>query len=139
MGLIRYPEIYRCGFEWAGVTDLDLMYSTSASSASDMWKDHGMPVMVGDRVKDAEQLAATSPLKLAAKLKQPLLMAYGGEDRRVPIEHGLKMRDALRAHNPNVEWVSYPSEGHGWMLEANDIDFWTRVEKFLDRHLKNPP
>jgi dipeptidyl aminopeptidase/acylaminoacyl peptidase len=139
MGLIRYPEMYRCGFEWVGVTDIELMYSNTWSDSTDMWKDHGMPVMVGDRVKDAEQLAATSPLKLAAKLKQPLLMAYGGEDRRVPIEHGLKMRDALRAHNPNVEWVSYPSEGHGWMLEANDIDFWTRVEKFLDRHLKNPP
>ena len=66
-------------------------------------------------------------------------MAYGGEDRRVPIEHGLKMRDALRGHNKDVEWIDYPSEGHGWMLQANDIDFWTRVEKFLDRNLKNAP
>ena len=139
MGLIRYPELYRCGFEWVGVTDIDLMYSIQWSDFSENWKDYGMPVMVGDRVKDAEQLAATSPLKLAARLKQPLLMAYGGEDRRVPIDHGLKMRDALRPHNKNVEWITYPSEGHGWMLEANDIDFWTRVEKFLDRNLKEAP
>ena len=139
MGLIRYPELYRCGFQWVGVTDIDLMYSIQWSDVSEQWKRYGMPVMVGDRVKDAAQLAATSPLKLAPQLKQPLLMAYGGEDRRVPIEHGLKMRDALRAHNRNVEWIDYPSEGHGWMLQANDIDFWTRVEKFLERHLKNAP
>ena len=139
MGLIRYPELYRCGFEWVGVTDIDLMYSIQWSDFSEQWKDHGMPVMVGDRVKDAEQLAATSPLKHAARLTQPLLMAYGGEDRRVPIDHGLKMRDALRVHNRSVEWIEYPSEGHGWMLQANDIDFWTRVEKFLDRNLKNAP
>jgi dipeptidyl aminopeptidase/acylaminoacyl peptidase len=139
MGLIRYPELYRCGFEWVGVTDIELMYSIHWSDFSGMWKDYGMPVMVGDRVKDAEQLAATSPLKLAAKLRQPLLMAYGGEDKRVPIDHGLKMRDALRPHNPNVEWISYANEGHGWMLQANDIDFWTRVEKFLDKQLKSAP
>ena len=139
MGLIRYPELYRCGFEWVGVTDIDLMYSIQWSDFSEQWKDYGMPVMVGDRVKDAEQLAATSPLKLAARLTQPLLMAYGGADRRVPIDHGLKMRDALRVHNKSVEWIEYPSEGHGWMLQANDIDFWTRVETFLDRNLKNAP
>ena len=139
MGLIRYPELYRCGFEWVGVTDIDLMYSIQWSDFSEQWKGYGMPAMVGDRVKDAAQLAATSPLKLAAQLKQPLLMAYGGADRRVPIDHGLKMRSALAPHNKDVEWIDYPSEGHGWMLEANDIDFWTRVEKFLDRNLKNAP
>ena len=139
MGLIRFPELYRCGFEWVGVTDIDLMYSIQWSDFSAQSKDYGMPVMVGDRIKDAAQLAATSPLKLAARLKQPLLMAYGGEDLRVPIDHGLKMRDALRGHNKDVEWIVYPSEGHGWMLQANDIDFWTRVEKFLDRNLKNAP
>ena len=139
MGLIRYPEIYRCGFEWVGVTDIDLMYSIQWSDFSENWKSYGMPVLVGDRVKDAEQLAATSPLKLAARLKQPLLMAYGGEDRRVPIDHGQKMRDALSPHNKNVEWITYLSEGHGWFLEANDIDFWSRVEKFLDRNLKGSP
>ena len=139
MGLIRYPELYRCGFEWVGVTDIDLMYSIQWSDSSENWKGYGMPVLVGDRVKDAAQLATTSPLKLASRLMQPLLMAYGGEDRRVPIEHGLKMRDALRGHNKDVEWIDYPSEGHGWMLQANDIDFWTRVEKFLDRNLKNAP
>jgi len=139
MGLIRHPELYRCGFEWVGVTDIDLMYSISWSDFSDHWKDYGMPLMVGDRVKDAGQLAATSPLKLASRLTQPLLMAYGGADRRVPVEHGLQMREALRAHNKNVEWIVYPNEGHGWWLEANDIDFWGRVEKFLDKNLKRAP
>ena len=139
MGLIRYPELYRCGFEWVGVADIELMYSIQWSDFSAQWKNYGMPVMIGDRVKDAEQLAATSPLKLAARLTQPLLMAYGGEDRRVPIDHGLKMRDALRVHNKSVEWIDYPSEGHGWMLQANDVDFWSRVEKFLERNLKNAP
>lgn len=138
MGLIRNPEIFRCGVQWVGVTDIDLMYSISWSDSSEDWKGYGMPVLVGDRVKDAKQLAETSPIRQAARLKQPLLMAYGGLDRRVPLEHGKQMRDAL-AHNSGVEWIVYADEGHGWYSEKNRVDFWTRVDAFLDKHLKSAP
>ena len=46
-------------------------------------------------------------------------------------------RSALRAHNKGVEWVVYEDEGHGFTQLKNNVDFWTRVEKFLERHLKN--
>lgn len=29
-------------------------------------------------------------------------------------------------------------EGHGWALVPNRIDFWTRVEKFLERNIGKP-
>ncbi len=95
--------------------------------------------MIGDQKKDAKQLAETSPVKRAAEIKQPLLMAYGGRDVRVPIEHGTAMRDAMRKTNPNVEWIEYPLEGHGWAREDDNVDFWGKVEKFLDKNLKNAP
>jgi len=139
MGLIRNPEIFRCGVEWAGVTDIELMYSITWSDFSSDYQRYGMPTLIGDREKDAAQLAATSPIKQAAKITQPLLMAYGGIDRRVPIEHGTQFRSAVRKTNSKVEWIDYPDEGHGWRLPANNIDFWTRVERFLDLNLKNPP
>ena len=94
-----------------------------------------MPVLIGDQVKDAEQLKATSPVNLAASIKQPLLMAYGGADRRVPIKHGENFRDAIAKSNKQVEWVVYSEEGHGWRLLKNRVDFWGRVEKFLDQNL----
>ena len=139
MGLIRNPEIFRCGISWVGVTDIGLMYSLDWSDLSDEYRRHGMPLLVGDREKDADQLAATSPIRQAAKLTQPLLMAYGEIDRRVPIEHGKQMRDALAKTNKNVEWKVYAGEGHGWLLPANTYDFWTRVETFLDKNLRNAP
>jgi dienelactone hydrolase len=136
MGLIRYPELYRCGVNWVGVTDINLMYSINWSDSGEVWKTYGMPTLVGDAVKDAEQLEQTSPLKQAKKLTQPLLLAYGGEDRRVPIDHGTLLRRALEPHNHNVEWIFYSDEGHGWTQEVNKVDFWNRVEKFLDKNLK---
>jgi dipeptidyl aminopeptidase/acylaminoacyl peptidase len=90
---------------------------------------------VGDLEKDAEQLKATSPLEQASRITQPLLLAYGGSDRRVPIYHGKKFRDAVQKTNQQVEWVQYDEEGHGWVLPKNRYDFWGRVETFLNRHI----
>ncbi|USX26462.1 prolyl oligopeptidase family serine peptidase [Oxalobacteraceae bacterium OTU3CINTB1] len=138
MGLINDPDLYKCGVNWIGVTDINLLYDGHWNFSSDMpdgWKQYGMPELVGDQVKDAEQLKATSPLLQAARIKQPLLLAYGGADRRVPLPHGTKFHQAVKAGNPNVEWVEYAEEGHGWALPKNRIDFWGRVEKFLDKNI----
>jgi dipeptidyl aminopeptidase/acylaminoacyl peptidase len=138
MGLIRDPDLYRCGVEWAGVTDIELMYNGSWFYSSDMsesWKEYGMPQLVGDQTHDAQQLKATSPLQQAARIKQPLLLAYGTADMRVPLPHGTKFYQAVKQTNPNVEWVQYDDEGHGWKLPRNRIDWWGKVEKFLDKNI----
>jgi len=138
MGLVRDPDLYRCGINWLGVTDINLLYDGHWTSDSDLdsgYKKYGMPVLVGDQVKDAAQLKATSPIEQAARITQPLLLAYGGVDRRVPIYHGTKFRDAVSRTNKQVEWVSYQDEGHGWSMPQTRIDFWGRVEKFLDKHI----
>lgn len=138
MGLVKDPGLYRCGIAWAGVTDISLLYSGHWRYASDFsaeYKLYGMPHMVGDPVKDAERLNANSPLQQAARITRPLLLAHGGADVRVPLVHGLKMRDALKPVNKNLEWVEYEKEGHGWFLPDTRIDFWTRVEAFLDHHI----
>ncbi|SFU97706.1 alpha/beta hydrolase family protein [Pseudoduganella namucuonensis] len=138
MGLVNDPGLYKCGVNWVGVTDIKLMYTGHWTFQSDLpegWKQYGMPTLVGDLEQDAAQLKATSPLEQAARITQPLLLAYGGADKRVPLYHGTKFRDAVKATNKNVEWVQYDEEGHGWALPRNRVDFWSRVERFLDRNI----
>jgi dipeptidyl aminopeptidase/acylaminoacyl peptidase len=135
MGLVNDPDLYRCGIEWVGVTDISLMYSISWSDTSESSKKYGMPLLVGDPEKDAAQLKATSPIAQASRIKQPLLLAYGGLDDRVPLKHGTEFRDAVTKTNPDVEWVVYPEGGHGWSLLKDNVDWWTRVEKFLARNI----
>jgi dipeptidyl aminopeptidase/acylaminoacyl peptidase len=118
-----------------GVSDIELMYTNAWSDFSDDWKRYGMPVLIGDRVADAAQLAATSPLKNVARFGVPVLLAGGELDRRVPIEHAKRFRDEAKKAGIAVEWVEYPGEGHGWGREANEIDFWRRVERFLEQHI----
>jgi dipeptidyl aminopeptidase/acylaminoacyl peptidase len=134
MGLVNDPDLYKCGVEWAGVTDINLLYNEawlSQSDVSDEYKQYGMPRLIGDPIKDAAQLKATSPIEQAARITQPLLLAYGGADRRVPMSQGKLFYEKVKRTNSRVQWVEYGNEGHGWYLPANRIDFWTRVEKFL--------
>ena len=53
----------------------------------------------------------------------------------MPLYHGKQFYAAVREHNPQVEWVVYEEEGHGWSLPKNRNDFWRRAELFLDKHI----
>ncbi len=139
MGLVRDPELFRCGFEWVGVTDPADLFSRNRSDIESIW-EYDLKLLVGDPDKDAEMFAANAPVKLAAKIKQPLLMAYGAQDRRVAAQQGSDMKKALEAAGyQGLEWVVYPNEGHGWRSTETNKDFWGRVERFLDRHIGSAP
>ena len=137
MGLAKDGDLFRCGVDWLGVSDILLMFDARWSDLSDTFKRYGMNERIGDREKDAEMLAAHSPVRLAARIQNPLLVGHGRIARRVPIEHGQRLVDAVKAHNPNVEWVQYDKEGDGWSLPETEVDWWTRVEAFLAKHI--PP
>jgi dipeptidyl aminopeptidase/acylaminoacyl peptidase len=139
MGLVRDGDLYKCGVAWVAVAD-PLLYLKGSwwvnDDISDSARGYSMPTMVGDADKDAEMLKAASPVQQAARIRAPLLLAYGERDRRVPIEHGERLRKAMRAAGLEPQWVSYPDEGHGWLKQETRLDFARRIEAFLGQHLK---
>jgi acetyl esterase/lipase len=138
MGLIKHPELYRCGVSWVGVSDLFLFLEGSFwvwDDITDLSRDVGYREMVGDTNTEAEALRAVSPIEQVERLRAPLLLAYGEADVRVPLAHGERLRDALRKLGREPEWVTYPNEAHSWRLPQTHADFARRVEAFLTRHL----
>lgn len=134
MGAVTQGDLFKCAINWVGVTDIGLMSSIHWSDFSEEWTRYGMKRLVADPATDAEQMRRTSPLQRAKEIRMPLLMAYGGLDRRVPLKHGTDMKAALR-DDQALEWVVYPEEGHGWFNLKTNEDFWGRVERFLGKHL----
>lgn len=136
MGLLKEPALFKCGINYVGVTDPAMLFTVTWSDSSDSdWTKYRMADMIGDPDKDQALLAKVSPLKRAAEIKRPVFMAYGGEDYRVPLVHGERMKAALEAGGTPVEWVVYREEGHGWLKEDNLYDFARRVEGFLGKHI----
>ncbi len=137
-GLIKTPDLYRCGVAFVAVTDIGLYFDISWSDmarVSDGWLEHGARIRIGDPERDRDRFRGVSPLHNADRLKAPVLLAYGGVDRRVPLKHGNAFRDALDRSGKTYEWVMYPDEGHGFNKDENRFDFYRRVEAFLKRHL----
>ncbi len=136
MGLVKDPDLYKCGINVVGVTASQYMnevtwtdFSQSKSAERSLLKT------VGDPKTDAAILAAGNAVDQAAKIKAPMLLIYGLMDQRVPLINGERMRDALQKNGKKYEWVVYKDEGHGFLRQENRIDYYKRMEKFLAEHL----
>jgi dipeptidyl aminopeptidase/acylaminoacyl peptidase len=135
MGLVQEPELFKAGVAWAAVSDLELLFKLRWSDFTAETRELDLPRLVGDPKSDQAMLRAHSPLRLADRLRNPLLLAHGEWDARVPMDHAEALLQALRPHNKDLEWVHYKDDAHGWSKPANAIDFWQRVERFLAKHL----
>jgi dipeptidyl aminopeptidase/acylaminoacyl peptidase len=133
MGLIRDPDVFRAGVDWAGLTDLERIFS-DASGTGEEAQHYSLRTLVGDPDQDAAALKANSPINLAAQLKQPLLIAHDAEDDRLTLS--TRFRDAVRRINSRVEWIEYANGVYGWAEPKNRYDFWRHVDAFLDQHLR---
>jgi len=139
MGLVRQPELYRCGAAWLAVTDMLRFVEGgfwTRDDIGDEWRSYGMPTLVGDAKLDLEMLKSNSPVEQASKIRAPVLLAYGGDDQRVPLVYGKDMRDALKRAGNEPEWIVYDGEAHGFRKMENQLDFARRLEAFFAKHLK---
>ena len=136
MGLAKTPDLFKCGINYVGVTDLNLFGTATWSdfAYSDFLK-FGMKDMVGDLAGDTERLRNTSPVLMADRIKAPVLMAYGSSDVRVVPEHGTRMKSALERAGKKAQWMMVEGEGHGFRDMKNQVMFYGAMEKFLDENI----
>jgi len=138
MAPIATPGVFRCAISFAGVTDIDLMYSVNWSDISDAAKRYSYPVLMGSPDADAALLAAHSPIKRVAEIKVPVLLLHGVLDRRVPLVHATKFRDAAKRAGVNLSWYWFDDAGHGFFYSKDEQQYYERVERFLAEHLRAP-
>ena len=89
--------------------------------------------MLGAATKD--KLAATSPARLAANIKAPILLIHGDQDTVVPPEQSQKMVDAMKAAGKPVEYIVLPNENHYLTHAATRTQTLEALETFLAKHL----
>ena len=130
MGAVREPALYACVAGAVGVYDLDMMHTTG-----DVQRRGSGEAYLDRWVGPKGQLADVSPVRLADKIKAPVLLAAGGEDERAPVQHTERMEKALREAGGTVEAHYYPTEGHGFYQPANNRDFHGKLLRFLQRHI----
>ncbi|MCW8925562.1 MAG: S9 family peptidase [Xanthomonadales bacterium] len=131
-GLTFTPDLYKCGINYVGVTDIALLFET----APDAWGElETMKKMVGDPKTEKEFLEQWSPSNHADKIKVPVFMAYGLQDPRVNIEHAKVMEKGLKKNGVEYELMVKKNEGHGFRKTENQRDFYSRMVSFLSENL----
>jgi len=137
MGLAKEPALFRCGVDAAGPSDIGLEFTAVSDLTDSIWERYFMRQVMADPDTMRAQIGDTSPLRQADRIKAPVLLVYGDKDRRVPMIHGIRMRDALEEHHATYEWLKIRGEAHGFLREENRALYYRTVEQFLRKY--NPP
>lgn len=106
---IKFPEIYRCAASFAGVMDIPLAINGPyVSQQQREWLIEN----IGDPEHNYQELKMQSPLYNVEALQTPILLAHGGEDRVVDVEHAFRMKMLLEKHGKYFEWFYDEVLGH---------------------------
>lgn len=134
------PAPYRCAASVAGVSDLRRMLAAEVSDAGGSNKNSTLRYwkrFMGAASENDPKLDAISPLRLASRVKMPVLLIHGKDDTVVPYDQSTTMEKALKAASANVEMVTLASEDHWLSRSTTRIQMLSAMVAFLEKH--NPP
>jgi len=139
MSSLRFPSRYRCAATLSGITDIALwLHSTEFEGTmfQELARDLRAQI-AGDPEADYDALRATSPVYRAAEIPVPIFIAHGLLDRRVDIEHALRLRRMLDLYQKPYEWQVVEDAGHGFRTVEQAAAWCERLERFLAAHLRD--
>lgn len=132
MSAAREPALYRCAVGFAGVYDLELLYSSGDLPRSRLGRSYLVEAVGNDR----ELLRAHSPVHHAERIAAPVLLIHGREDWRADFQQAKRMRAALDQAGKRYEWVALKGEGHGIYSDEVRKETYERILAFLAEHLR---
>ncbi len=130
--VIREQELYQCTIGFVGVYDLDMMEELGDIPESLYGRNYLERVLPTAVARDFQ-----SPIKNVDKINVPVFIIQGELDKRVPKEQAFALKEALEKRNKPVEFMMKAGEGHGFYEPKNNIDRWSAMLTFLDKHIGN--
>jgi dienelactone hydrolase len=131
MSAMREPRLYQCVVAFAGVYDLELMFSSGDIPRSRL----GLTYLEEVLGRNISLLRENSPVSHAERLEAPVLLIHGRDDWRADVSHARSMKAALENAQKPHEWVELRREGHGIYDEDLRKETYERILAFLGQHL----
>jgi dienelactone hydrolase len=122
---VTEPALYKAVVAVAPVTDLgklkrDYDYYTSGR-------------IVADIVGSGPHVEEGSPLRHAAAIQAPVLLAHGDMDNNVFVDHSRDMAAALRGAGKSVEYLEFKGLYHSLDDSTARTELLTKIGQLLDR------
>lgn len=130
---IDYPDVFKCGVNVAGVSDINLLlFSPEHSKETRRWhKEH-----TGDVESEYDHLKSISPVYNIERLERPIFIAHGVKDKRVSVEHAYRLKLMLEKYDKPYEWYIDTESGHNFYGEDERLKLFGKVIDFLSQHLQ---
>ena len=113
--------------------DCDMLTSWSQGDRSGVLES--LENFVGPPWGAREAYEVASAVHRLENVQVPILVAHGEKDERVHPKQSEELAAELRRLGKTYEYVTYPTEAHGLLRAGPQIDFYRRLERFLDWHL----
>lgn len=129
---LAYDPDYRFACGVAKYGDCNIV---SSWSQGDQIGREDLERMMKHPSQNREAWWAGSPILKVADIQKPIFIAHGLLDDRVHPLQSEELVDGLNRHDKVYEYVTYADEAHGFLKRATKIDFYSRLERFLDWYL----
>lgn len=128
--LTEQPDFWAAGVALYGIGDL---YETMRGSHR--FEAHYEQGLIGALPAHGPRWKERSPMYRADRVRAPVLLFHGSEDKAVPEGQSISFADAVRRAGGKAELVLYPDEGHGFAKEKNRRDCLEKTLRFLEKHV----
>jgi dipeptidyl aminopeptidase/acylaminoacyl peptidase len=132
MSPIREQTLYRCAIGYVGVYSMPMMFDKGDVPRSAAGRNFLKRVLP----ESEDERKAQSPAFNVNKINIPVMLVHGGKDERVPIEQmDFLIRQMEKAGKKPEQILVKPKEGHGFQNPENNVELYSKLLDFLDRHL----
>jgi dipeptidyl aminopeptidase/acylaminoacyl peptidase len=135
MALARPTPAFRCGIAGQPITDWPLHLTSAQGDTAERDRSGALwRALLG--VERIEAIAADlSPVNLADRIRQPVLIYAGSEDRRVPVEQTARLVEALERAGRRPHAVIVKPDGYALTGAGSRAEVYAQMLKFLEAHL----
>ncbi|WJG10135.1 prolyl oligopeptidase family serine peptidase [Aliiglaciecola sp. LCG003] len=128
MGIVKTPDLYKCAVSFAGVSNLKkLVISARKYTNAKFVKNQ-----IGD---DYDDLENRSPYYNVEKIKTPILLIHGQDDRVVNVAQSREMADELEDEDKEFEYIELEHGDHNLSVQKNRSALFDALDAFLAKHL----
>lgn len=131
MLMARTKGVYKCAIGYIGVYDLQDLFT----KGDVLYFNFGNAYLEEVLGTNKEVLSEFSPVSHIENINEPVLLIHGRKDARAPIDSAKKLNKLLKKQKKNVDFVVYGKSGHGVRDLEDQKDLYSKVLKFLNKHI----
>ena len=128
--LTQQPDFWVAGIALCPLADI-----YDAVMGAHRFERHYEEGLIGPLPESGPLWTARSPLTFADRVKAPVLLFHGTDDKAVPHQQSVDFAAAVQRRGGIAELVSYEGEGHVFARETSRRDVIERMEVFLEKYV----